>query len=187
MRFFKSVGAVLAAAAFSIAALSSANATVVAYGQPGFPNVAVSSNSFSQAYYSSVSNVDVGNQSPSNVQAVLESWFGQSLSFVGGGSCGSGGSYSNNCTSYDNGGGNSNKGGVSNLTAQLFAVHFGNRFIAFLFPAAVSGFQIDCLRFGVSNIYAFNGTPEVPVPGAVWLMGSALAGLGFAKRRKKIA
>ena len=34
--------------------------------------------------------------------------------------------------------------------------------------------------------YAFidNGVPEVPVPAAAWLFGSALAGLGFARRKK---
>ncbi len=172
----------------AFAAFSPASATVIAYGQPGFPAVTVAPNTFTAAFYSDDSNTDVGNQSPANVQAVLSGWFGQSLSFVGGGSCGSSPSYSNNCTAFDNGGGNSNKGGISNLTAQIFGVHFGNRFIAFLYPGPVNGFQISGLRFGVSNIYAFNGgdTPEIPVPGAIWLMGSALAGLGFARRRKTL-
>lgn len=51
-------------------------------------------------------------------------------------------------------------------------------------PRAVNGFQIEGLRNGVSNIYAFN-TPPIPVPGAAWLMGSALAGLGVAARRRR--
>jgi hypothetical protein len=177
----------LATAVVSFISASAANATVIAYGQPGFPAVTVSPNSFVEAYYSDSSNADVGNQSPANVQSVLQGWFGGALSFVGGGSCGASPTYTNNCTAYDNGGGNSNKGGISNLTAQIFAVHFGNRFIAFLYPGPVSGFQIDGLRFGVSNIYAFNGTPEIPVPGALWLMGSALVGLGFARRRRNSA
>jgi hypothetical protein len=39
---------------------------------------------------------------------------------------------------------------------------------------------------GLSHFTEF-GTPEVPVPAAVWLMGAGLAGLGFAGRRKKSA
>lgn len=139
---------------------------------------------FTQAYYSSDSNTDVGNQSPANVLSVLSTWFGQTLTFVGGGACGASPTYSNNCTAFDNGGGNSNKGGISNITAQIFGVHFGNRFLAVLYPSAVNGFKVTGLRFGVSNIYAFNGETEVPVPGAIWLMGAGLAGLGFARRRK---
>ncbi len=178
MRFLKSIVTAGALAA----AMSSANAAVIAYGQPGFPAVTVTPNNFTAAFYSDDSNSDVGNQSPANVEAVMESWFGQQLSFVGGGACGASPTYVNNCTAFENG----VKGGVSNLTAQLFAVHFGNRFIAFLFPSAVNGFEILGLRFGVSNIYAFNGDmPPIPVPGAIWLMGAGLAGLGFANRRKK--
>ncbi len=40
---------------------------------------------------------------------------------------------------------------------------------------------------GLSHYTEFGETPPIPVPGALWLMGSALAGLGFAKRRKKAA
>lgn len=185
MSFKKAIGSALAAAAGLIAAISSANAAVIAHGQPGFPSVVVAPNSFTQAFYSDDSNTDVGNQSPANVETVLESWFGQGLDFVGGGSCGASPAYSNNCTAYTQGSGNSNKGGISNLTAQVFGVHFGNRFIAYIFASPVNGFNILGLRFGVSNIYAFNGTPEVPLPGAIWLMGAGLAGLSFAARKKR--
>ncbi len=184
MFFRKSLGAALVAA-FSLAAAGAADATVIAYGQPGFPNVTVVPNTFTQGFYSTQSNVDVGNQSPANVENVLESWFGLKLSFVGGGACGASPTYQNGCTAF-NPGGNSNKGGISNLAGRVYGVHFGNRFITFLYPGTISGFQIGELRFGVSNIYVFDAkTPEIPVPGAVWLMGSALAGLGLAKRRKK--
>ncbi|MFZ5617954.1 MAG: VPLPA-CTERM sorting domain-containing protein [Pseudomonadota bacterium] len=179
MRFTKSVGAAVAAA-LSLIAFSAAHATVIAYGQPGFPSVTVTPNTFTQAFFSDDSNTDVGNQSPANVQTVLESWFGQTLYFVGGGACGASPTYANNCAAYENG----VKGGISNLTAQIFAVHFGNNFLAFLYPGAIDGFQIDGLRFGVSNIYAFNA-PEIPVPAAAWLMGSALGGFAFAARRRK--
>ena len=185
MSFKKAIGSALAAAAGLFAAISSANAAVIAYGQPGFPSVVVTPNTFTQAFYSDDSNTDVGNQSPANVETVLEGWFGQSLDFVGGGACGASPTYTNNCTTYTKGSGNSNKGGISNLTAQVFGVHFGNRFIAYIFATPVNGFDILGLRFGVSNIYAFNGTPEIPLPGAIWLMGAGLAGLGFAARKKK--
>ena len=36
---------------------------------------------------------------------------------------------------------------------------------------------------GLSNITEFGGN-EIPVPGAIWLMGAGLAGLGFARRKK---
>src|SRR5690606_19566193 len=104
---------VLAAiAAGIVASAASASATVVAFGQPGFPAVTVAPGGFIQAYYSNDANSDIGNQSPSTVEAVMESWFGQQLNFAGGGSCGASPSYSNNCTAYDNGGGNSQKGGI---------------------------------------------------------------------------
>lgn len=184
MRFVKVIAAA-AALAFSVAAAGSASATVVPFGDPAFPAVTVSPGTFVQAFYSDDSNTDVGNQSPANVLAVMQAWFGETLTFVGGGACGASPGFSNNCTAFDNGSGPSNKGGISNLTAQLFGVHFGNRFIAFLYSGPVNGFEINGLRFGVSNIYAFNGEGnEIPVPGAIWLMGAGLAGLGFARRRK---
>ncbi|HBK91230.1 MAG TPA: hypothetical protein DDZ68_06130 [Parvularcula sp.] len=184
MRFVKSIAA---AAALAVSALSAggAAASVVSFGDPAFPSVTVAPGGFTAAFYSDDANTDVGNQSPANVLAVMQAWFGDTLTFVGGGACGAAPVVANNCSAFDNGGGNSNKGGASNLTAQLFAVHFGNRFIAFLYGGPVNGFEINGLRFGVSNIYAFNGEDsEIPLPGAVWLMGAGLAGLSFARRRK---
>lgn len=184
MSIVKSFGAAIAAA-LSIAAFSTANATVIAYGQPGFPNVSVVPNTFSQGFYSTQSNTDVGNQSPTNVKQVLEGWFGLKLSFVGGGACGTAPTFDNGCTALDKPG-RANNVGTSNLAGRVYGVKFGNRFITFLYPGVISGFQIGELRFGVSNIYVFDArTPEIPVPGAIWLMGSALAGLGIAGRRKK--
>lgn len=37
---------------------------------------------------------------------------------------------------------------------------------------------------GLSHTTSFGEVSEVPVPGAIWLMGAGLAGLGFARRRK---
>lgn len=177
------LGAITAGLTLSVA--SAASAAVVPFGDPAFPSVTVSPGGFVQAFYSNDSNTDVGNQSPANVLVVMQAWFGETLTFAGGGACGASPSFSNDCTAFDNGNGNSNKGGISNLTAQLFGVHFGNRFIAFLYNGPIDGFEINGLRFGVSNIYAFDiEGNEIPVPGAIWLMVSALAGLGLAGRRK---
>ena len=166
-----------------------ANAALYRSGDAGFPSVTTNPSNWTDAVYSDESNSDVGNQSPANVETVLESmaWFGQSLSFVGGGACGASPAYNNNCTQFDNGGGNSNKGGISNLTAAVFAVHFGNRFIAFMFDQPVNGFEVLGLRYDVSNIYAFNAdsAPTVPLPAAAWLMLAGVAGLGFAGRKTK--
>lgn len=42
------------------------------------------------------------------------------------------------------------------------------------------------LTDGAEQFY-FLDAPEVPIPGAIWLMGAGLAGLGFAGRKKKAA
>lgn len=39
---------------------------------------------------------------------------------------------------------------------------------------------------GLSHITEF-GSSEVPAPGAIWLMGAGIAGMGFASRKKKPA
>jgi hypothetical protein len=169
-----------ALAVSAVAVTGAANATVYPSTSPSFPSVTVTPSPYTIGYYSDRSNVDVGNQSPANVELALEGWFGQDLSFVGGGACGANGAFANNCTTSNGG------GGSSNLTAQVFGVHFGNNFIAFLFPQPVNGFSILGLRFGVSNIYAFNGA-QVPLPAAIWLMGAGVAGLAFASKRRKKA
>jgi hypothetical protein len=37
---------------------------------------------------------------------------------------------------------------------------------------------------GLSHITEFGDSSVIPVPGAIWLMGAGLAGLGFTRRRK---
>lgn len=190
----KLVSTVFGVAAFLLTTMP-ANAALFYYADATALDAALgittAPNTWLDAVYSDESNVDVGNQNPGTVETVLESaaWFNTSLSFVGGGACGSAPTFTNNCTQQDLGGGNSNKTGESNLTANVFGVHFGNRFIAFIFENPVNGFEIFGLRFGVSNIYAFNSatTPEVPIPGAIWLMGAGLAGLQIARKKKKSA
>jgi hypothetical protein len=52
--------------------------------------------------------------------------------------------------------------------------------------------EIDYTSFmgegsGLSHYTEFGEVPNIPVPGAIWLMGAGLAGLGFAGRKKKRA
>lgn len=35
------------------------------------------------------------------------------------------------------------------------------------------------------SLYVRGDVPEIPIPGAIWLMGAGLAGLGFSSRKKK--
>ncbi len=39
--------------------------------------------------------------------------------------------------------------------------------------------------FGLSHVTEFGEVEPIPIPGAIWLMGAGIAGLGFAGRRKK--
>ncbi len=136
------------------------------------------------------SNTDIGSQNPANVESKLESaaWFNTPLTFVGGGACGTSPAFANGCTAFDNGGGPANKGGSSTFEANVFGIHYGNNFIAVLYSDLVSTFEINGLRNGVSNIYAFTTVTAVPLPAAIWLFGTAmLALLGITRRRRMSA
>ena len=127
-------------------------------------------------WYSDDSNSDIGNQSPGNVEIKLESsaWLGAPLTFVSGGSC----AIAANCTT---GGNNSGTWTYPGTPASVFGIHLGKKFIAVLFSSPVNSFSITGLPNGVSNIYAFNLT-ATPLPGALWLMLSAMAGwLGLTR------
>lgn len=167
-----------------LAATTSAHAVVTNTLPAG---VTVSPLPFEAVRSSDQSNVDVGNQSPANVESVLESatWFNQPLTFVGGGACTNPAS---NCTTFDNGA--TDKGGSSTLVADVYGVHYGNNFIAVLYSDLVNGFDIAGLGNGVSNIYAFSTVvSQVPLPAALPLFFSALAmlGLGGWVRRRRAA
>ena len=164
---------------------TSANAIVTNMLPAG---VTVSPTPFADVRSSDQSNVDIGNQSPSNVESALESaaWFNTPLTFVGGGSCGASPNFSNGCSAFENG----TKGGSSNLAANVYGVHYGNNFIAVMYSQVVSGFSIDGLSNGVSNIYAFNsGVSPIPVPAALPLFLTALTMLGLGgwwRRRRSL-
>jgi len=180
-RTFSVIGLVLVLA---LTAATGAQATVTNTLPSG---VLVSPDTYTAVRSSNSSNTDVGNQSPANVESVLESaaWFNQPLTFVGGGSCLLPAS---DCTTFDNG--SNAKGGSSTLVADVYGVHYGNNFIAVLYSDLQSGFGISGLGHGVSNIYAFNTVSQVPLPAALPLFFSALTMLGlggWVRRRRATA
>jgi hypothetical protein len=137
----------------------------------------ITPDTYTQWVYSSDSNTDVGSQSPTGdpltfalTQLGLPAG---SLSFVGGGSCGTGGT---TCSGGD--------GTYSGAAASVFGIHFDNKFLVLLYPSAITSFAIAGLSNGVSNIYAW-GTSAVPLPPALLLFGTALAGMGILGRRRK--
>ncbi len=123
-------------------------------------------------WFTNDQNTDVGNQSVDNVRTVLETQFG-----VNGLANVADGSISGKVTTISS---------VNPFT--YLAIHFGQHELFFKFLTAVTDFQIsiDGKAAGLSNYRAY-GTPNaVPVPAAVWLFGSALAGLIGAKRKKPV-
>jgi len=85
----------------------------------------------------------------------------------------------------------------SSLSALYVAIKGGTEFallkiVSDMLGDGVSGsftFDLDALGISaaVSHVafYGVEETPEIPVPGALWLMGAGLAGLGFAGRKKQ--
>jgi len=176
-----------------VTATSAGPANAALYYDPGTPAISTSGLSFSvnhpyvKAILSDEANTDIGSENLANVATALGSlsWFNTTLSGGAGGACGASPTYANGCTQVDLGGGPSNKQGTSNLTGNLFGVHFGNTFIAVLFSSPISDFQINDLRYAVSNIYVFDAkVAQTPIPAAAWLFGSGLAFLGFVRRKK---
>lgn len=87
----------------------------------------------------------------------------------------------------------------SGLTALYVAIKGGTEFVLLkivtdMLGDGVSGsFTFDLDALGISaavshvTFYGIEETPEVPIPGALWLMIAGLGGLGAASRRKKAA
>lgn len=87
-----------------------------------------------------------------------------------------------------------NAGTISlNNSFNFLAIHLGTNELFFKLLSPVNTFSIFDIESsrgngaGLSNFRAFNTTPPnaVPVPAAVWLFGSALAGLVGTSRRKQ--
>lgn len=86
-------------------------------------------------------------------------------------------------------------GGVSALSFSSLAewviikMGAGTVFIKNVSPG-IMALNIDFSQLGSAggiSHYTEVGFSQVPVPGAIWLMGAGLAGLGFAGRKKKAA
>ena len=118
---------------------------------------------------------DFNPQDSAHIQSVIQDWTGASLTFVGQEEIVDGGS------SYS-----------TEIDANVYAIHYDNRELVFGYAALQSGFSIDGLSHGFSNMRAYTcdncGTfrnTEVPVPAAAFLFGTGLIGLsGVARKRR---
>src|SRR5262245_56440922 len=195
-------GLAVCAFAVGVALSSNAGATVVSpfpdpySGPPGpaGPFNWTATPGYIQTWYSNNQSADVpgGNGNPTNVEAALESaaWMNMSLTFVGSIGCGTG-------IICPNGGSGPTQQTYTlpiGVNANVWGVHFDNKFAAFLYGSAIHSFAISGLGQGISGIFAFcsqsgcgdNNTgppPQVPLPPAVLLFGSALVGLTVLGRR----
>lgn len=92
-------------------------------------------------------------------------------------------------------GSNDRNGTISlNNSFNFLAIHLGSNELFFKLLSPVDTFSIYDIESsrgngaGLSNFRAFNTAPSaVPVPAAIWLFGSALAGLVGTSRRKQKA
>jgi len=130
---------------------------------------------------------DFANQSYDNVGSVLKTVFGTG-NFIG------------NAGQVDSAGGNKTASFFSNIAYNYLAIHLGGTEVFFDFGstgvAAGKTLSFTTTGQGFSNFRAYStiaavtpppttpGTSTVPVPGAVWLFGSGLAGLIGMRKRK---
>ena len=123
---------------------------------------------------------DFGGLGAANFESVLESsaWLNVGLSAAGGGGCSEGG------VSCSGG-----SGSYSGPAANVFGVHLGGGagggyVLAFLYPTAITNFAISGLPNGVSFIRAFNAPTPVPLPAALPLFATIVAGGGLIAWRR---
>ncbi len=152
--------------------------------------------------YSDQFNAEPGNGGDNTVRSYVDLYFaGSPLVQVGTSAAGNCGGGNTVCTSGPN------AGTFSGLFANVFAVHWGGGqgggdFLAFQYAAAIASFSISGLSNGVSFIRAYcslsncaggggGNPPQVPLPAAVWLFGTVLAGAsgytGWRRRRERLA
>lgn len=72
---------------------------------------------------------------------------------------------------------------LSNTAVWIKNLSGGALMISYTDSTCKGGVKQDCFKAGGLSHYSEVG--EIPIPGAIWLMGAGLAGLGFASRRKK--
>jgi hypothetical protein len=80
---------------------------------------------------------------------------------------------------------------AGNSVFNFLALHIGAGTLLFEFQNAISDLTITTSgrASGISNVFGFpdGGQSEVPVPGAIWLLGTALLGFIGLSRRKAIS
>lgn len=133
---------------------------------------------------------DIGKQNYENVGSVLKTVFGT-------------GDFTGYVGQVDSAGGGKTASFFSDIAYNYLAIHLGGTEVMFDFGskgvAAGKTLSFTTSGQGFSNFRAFStikavtptpptpGTSTVPVPGAVWLFGSGLAGLIGMRRRKAAA
>ena len=184
MSIFSHFYKILAFASLALASFS-ANAAIVAVGPAsGFSingSVITYSPGATQVYHGT--NADFNPQNPANIESVIESIPGTGiadLTFVG--ACDGGGCDGN---SSQSGNGNTSGTFADPDGFNVLALHFGNNELVFIFSSLVTNFEVSGLGNGISNWRAYGDTKltTIPVPGAIWLFGSAIVGfIGFKRR-----
>jgi len=79
---------------------------------------------------------------------------------------------------------------IGDSVFKYLALHIGAGTLLFEFQNAIAGLSITTSgqAAGISNVFGFVETPDaVPLPGAIWLLGTALLGFVALSRRKSIS
>ena len=79
---------------------------------------------------------------------------------------------------------------AGNAVFNFLVLHIGAGTLLFEFQNAIASLTITTSgpSSGISNVFGFTeGQSEVPVPGAIWLLGTALLGFVGLSRRKAIS
>jgi hypothetical protein len=138
----------------------------------------------------SVYDTDFGNFGAGTVETFLHTYFGGTITQIGGGDCPA------NCS--QSGSGSNNGATYSGVASQLFAIHWGGGssdqpFLGIEFSVAVTNFAISGFAHGVSFIRSYNGETTTggggdnptPLPAALPLFASGLGALGLLGWRRK--
>ena len=123
-----------------------------------------------QIWFSNNQAGDLQNQNPTTIGAAMEQQFGVT-----------------GLVALNDGPISGNRAEINTIEPFTYlAVHFGRHELFFKFLTAIDEFEITTSgrAAGLSNFRTFGTPSPVPVPAAVWLFGSAFAGLGLFKRRK---
>ncbi len=135
----------------------------------------------SQVYHGT--NSDFNPQSPTNIASVIESIPATGISNLTNiGAC-DGSGCDGNSSQTGNGATSGTFGDADGFN--VLALHFGNNELVFIFSSLQTNFEVSGLSNGISNWRAYDDPKlsQVPIPGAVWLFGSAIIGLISFKRK----